>query len=91
MSAPEVTTIGQGQAGPTRGQRIKKDYNEAIPSICIERAVCYTRSHRETGGQPLIVRRARAFQEACEHIPVTIYPNELIVSAIGEERGALAA
>lgn len=88
MSAPQEINVGQGQAGPTRSQRIKKDYNEAVPSICIERAVCYTRSHRETGGQPLIVRRARAFQEACEHIPVIIYPDELIVGNRGGERRA---
>lgn len=86
MSIQTQTVIGKGQAAPTRIQRIKSDYNKAAPSICIERAVCFTRSHQETGGQALIVRRAKAFREACEQIPVTIYPDELLVGNRGTER-----
>jgi pyruvate formate-lyase/glycerol dehydratase family glycyl radical enzyme len=86
MSMQTQAAIGKAQAAPTRVQRIKSDYNRAVPSICIERAVCFTRSHQETGGQPLIVRRAKAFKESCERIPVTIYPDELLVGNRGAER-----
>lgn len=86
MRVQTQTATGQAQATTARVQRIKSDYNEAVPSICIERAVCFTRSHQETGGQPLIVRRAKAFKEACEQIPVTIYPDELLVGNRGTER-----
>jgi len=71
---------------PTRIQRIKSEYNKAEPSICIERAVLFTQSHQETGGEPLILRRAKAFEKACEHIPVIIFQDELLVGTPGRER-----
>ncbi len=70
----------------TRARRIKSEYNSVEPSICIERAVLFTRSHRETGGQPLILRRAKAFAKACEHVPVIIFQDELVVGTPGRER-----
>ena len=57
---------------PDRIDRLKKQFNQAIPSVCVERALEFTRSHRETEGLPLIVRRAKAFRTVCENIPVII-------------------
>lgn len=86
MIMQEQTTTVKAHDAPTRVQRIKSAYNEAAPSICIERAVLFTQSHRETGGEPLILRRAKAFQKACEHIPVIIFQDELLVGTPGKER-----
>lgn len=80
------TTIRQAHDAPTRIQRIKSEYNKAVPSICTERAVLYTRSHQETGGDPLILRRAKAFKKACEHVPVIVFRDELLVGTPGRER-----
>jgi pyruvate formate-lyase/glycerol dehydratase family glycyl radical enzyme len=86
MTAEEQVVAAQAGEAPTRGRRIKNDYNRAEPSLCIERALAFTLSHRQTGGEPLIIRRARAFQEACERIPAIIFDQELLVGTPGKER-----
>lgn len=83
MSMQDQITSGQTS---NRVQRIKNDYNQAEPSICIERAVAFTQSHQETGGEALIIRRAKAFKKACEQIPVIIFQDELLVGTPGKER-----
>ena len=82
----DMTTIAQATDVRTRVQRIKSDYNRADPSLCIERAVAFTRSHQQTGGDPPILRQAKAFKEACEQIPAIIFPGELLVGTPGRER-----
>ena len=67
-----------------RIQRLKQAYLDAKPSISVKRAEVFTESHRQTEGQPVILRRARAFKDVCGKIPVTIFPDELVVGAIGE-------
>lgn len=86
MTAGEQMIMTQVDDAPTRGQRIKREYNQAEPSLSIERALAFTRSHQGTGGDPLIIRRAKAFQEACEQIPAVIFSGELLVGTPGEER-----
>jgi len=86
MILQQQATIGNAHDGSPRVRRIKNEYNKAAPSICIERAVLYTRSHQETGGAPLILRRAKAFEKVCEEIPVTIFQDELLVGTPGKER-----
>lgn len=86
MTMQKQATIGTGHDGSPRIRRIKDEYNKAAPSICIDRAVLFTRSHQETGGAPLIVRRARAFEKTCSEMPIVIFPDELLVGTPGEER-----
>jgi formate C-acetyltransferase len=86
MSMQIQTMVEEAQAMSTRVQRIKNDYNKAHPSICIERAIHFSRSHQETGGDPPILRRAKAFKNACEQIPVIIFRDELLVGTPGKER-----
>jgi formate C-acetyltransferase len=81
-----MTKIAQATDARTRVQRIKSDYNQADPSLCIERAAAFTRSHQQTGGDPPILRQAKAFEEACEQIPAIIFPGELLVGTPGKER-----
>lgn len=62
----------------------KAAYIEAKPSISIQRALAFTASHKSTEGEPVIIRRAKAFKAVCESIPVTIFDRELVVGSIGE-------
>jgi formate C-acetyltransferase len=52
-----------------------------MPEIEADRAVLLTESYRATEGQPIILRRAKAFAHILEHLPITIRPMELIVGA----------
>lgn len=69
-----------------RIQGFQKEYIESKPSISIERALAFTASHKETEGEAVAIRRAKAFKRVCESIPVTIFDKELIVGSIGEFR-----
>ena len=81
---PEGTTLPEKvTSGGSRLQSLLQQFNEAVPSICVERALAFTRSHKDTEGQDLILRRARSFRATCENIPVTIFEHELIVGTPG--------
>lgn len=54
---------------------------EGKPQIEADRAVLLTQSYLETEGQPIVLRRAKAFANILENLPVTIRPNELIVGS----------
>ena len=51
------------------------------PEIETDRAVLLTESYKQTEGEPIITRRAKAFYHILKNIPVTIRPNELIVGS----------
>ena len=52
-----------------------------MPEIEADRAVLLTESYRKTEGQPIVLRRAKAFAHILEHLPITIRPMELIVGS----------
>lgn len=49
------------------------------PRVALERAVFFTESFKETEGQPLVLRWAKALKHIAENISVTIFDDELIV------------
>ncbi len=53
------------------------------PQIDVERARHFTASMKETEGQPLILRWARAMQRVAENITVHIDPGQLLVGRAG--------
>ncbi|ABW20219.1 glycyl radical protein [Alkaliphilus oremlandii] len=63
--------------------QLKKSYINTKPSICVERAIAFTNSHKKTEGEAMILRRAKAFKEVCKAVPVTIFDQELIVGTPG--------
>ncbi len=69
-----------------RIEEFKRSYIDSKPSISVKRALAFTASHKQTEGEAVIIRRAKAFKAVCESIPATIFDNELIVGAIGEFR-----
>ena len=61
---------------------------EKMPEIEADRAVLLTESYRQTEGEPIITRRAKAFAHILENISITIREDELIVgSATKAPRG----
>ena len=83
VAEKSVTIVQRVSESVDRIQALKAQFNEAAPSICIERALAFTRSHQKTEGLPLIVRRARAFREVCDNVPCVIFDGELIVGTPG--------
>ncbi|HAA04726.1 MAG TPA: glycyl radical enzyme, partial [Syntrophobacteraceae bacterium] len=49
------------------------------PRVTLDRAVAFTESFKETEGQPLVLRWAKALKHYAETAPVTIFDDELIV------------
>ena len=59
-----------------------------MPEIEADRALLITESYRQTEGEPIIIRRAKAFEHILKHIPIVIRESELIVgSATKAPRG----
>lgn len=52
-----------------------------MPEIEADRAILLTQSYRETEGEPVVVRHAKAFVHILKNIPITIRPLELIVGS----------
>jgi len=61
--------------------KLIEDLYAKLPEIEADRAVILTESYKETEGEPIISRRAKAFQAICERLPITIRPDELIVGS----------
>lgn len=69
-----------------RIEAAKNNYIYSKPSISYERARLWTESHKETEGQAVAIRRAKAFKKTCEELLVTIFEGELLVGTSGEFR-----
>ena len=68
--------------------RLVENLYKKMPEIEADRAVLLTESYRKTEGEPIILRRAKAFAHILENIPITIRDEELIVgSATQAPRG----
>ena len=68
--------------------RLVENLYKIMPEIEADRAVLLTQSYRQTEGEPIILRRAKAFAHILENIPITIRDEELIVgSATQAPRG----
>lgn len=52
-----------------------------MPEIESARAILLTESYKETEGEPMITRRAKAFAHILRHIPITIRDLELVVGS----------
>ncbi len=58
---------------------------DSFPRVSIERPVLYTESMRESEGEPMILRHAKALAYVLENMTVRILPGEVIVGTIVEE------
>ncbi len=62
----------------TRIQRLKEALFANPREISLERAVLYTESHRQTEGEPVIIRRAKATAHILNKVAISIRDDELI-------------
>ena len=68
-------------AKSARIERLKEELFRKMPEIEADRAVLLTESYMETEGEPIVTRRAKAFKNIMEHLPIVIRPDELIVGS----------
>ncbi len=64
-----------------RISRLVEDLYAKMPEIESARAVLITESYRQTESEPMIIRRAKAFEHILENIPIIIRDMELIVGS----------
>lgn len=62
----------------TRIQHLKEALFAHPREISLERALLYTASHRQTEGEPVILRRAKATAYILDHVAIAIRDEELI-------------
>jgi len=74
----------------TNEKRVDRLRREArrIPELCIERAVLFTESYKETEGQPEIIRRAKALKKLLSEMTIRIWDGELLVGNATSKRVA---
>ena len=61
--------------------RLIEHLHAKVPGIAAGRAEILTKSYQETEGEPIITRRAKAFERICRELPIIIRPEELIVGS----------
>ncbi len=64
-----------------RIEKLKSALFKEMPQIESARAVLITESYKQTEGEPIITRRAKAFCHILENIPIVIRDNELVVGS----------
>lgn len=62
-----------------RIEKLRKRFFETIPEICPERARYFTESMRESEGEYIAIRRAKAFTNVLEKMSIFVQDGELIV------------
>lgn len=67
----------------TRTKQLRDELMYTIPKICPERARLFTESMKESEGQPIVLRRARAFAHVLENTKIYVRNGELIVGSQG--------
>jgi len=59
--------------------RLRKKLMAGKPEICPERACIFTEAMKKTEGEPIVLRRAKAFREVLDRMSLYVDPEELIV------------
>lgn len=73
-----------------RIKRLKERVLATYPEIDLENARILTESFMETEGEPLVIRKAKAFRRQCQEKTVKIWDDELIVGNAGSKiRGGI--
>ncbi len=67
------------QPSSKRTAQLRDELIATIPRICSERAYLVTQSMKETEGQPMVIRRAKALEKVLREMTIFIRPGELIV------------
>lgn len=81
-------TVPEGKGYIERVNRLKARVLETRPEMDLENARILTEGFREAEGEPLVVRKAKAFRRQCREKTVTIWDDELIVGCSGSKTRA---
>jgi len=73
----------------SRIERLTKQLRSVRYEVCPERAILVTESYRDTEGEPILIRRAKALKRVLEEQSIAIYDDELIVGIQGGKKGAV--
>jgi len=65
-----------------RVKKRRQEWEEAIPIVCPESSISFTKSWKETEGLPVDLRWAYAFEKRLQESPIVINDGELIVSSL---------
>ena len=68
-----------------RVERLRQNIVRSKPELCSQRAVIITESYRQTEGEPIILRRAKALKDLLERMSIFIGDDELIVGHQAEK------
>lgn len=69
-----------------RIERLKDQYFDTVPPLCIERARLLTESFKETESEPMAIRRALAMKNILEKMSLHMCRDELLVGCLAEKR-----
>jgi formate C-acetyltransferase len=85
LSAQEerITGDGAGLRERSRAERILAEFQGEKPRVDVERGLYFTQSFRETEGQPLILRWAKALKHYAKNATVYIDDDQLVVGRSG--------
>lgn len=62
-----------------RFTKLRNRLLQAVPAMCPERARYYTESYKETEGEPMIIRRAKALAKTLEKMTIFVADDDLFV------------
>ena len=84
LSAQEAALVlGKRAVHDNVGDRVLRLFerarNSGQPRVALERAVLFTESFKETEGQPIVLRWAKALLHTTRNISINIFEDELIV------------
>ncbi|MFC2070526.1 pyruvate formate lyase family protein [Chloroflexota bacterium] len=65
-----------------RLKKLKERYLDTTPRLASERGTYYAESWKETEGQPVQLRIAKAVKRFLENIPTPVFDNELVVGSL---------
>lgn len=80
-----MTQTAQEPKYMKRVQHLKDRVLGTQPEMDLENARILTEGFREAEGEPLVVRKAKAFRKQCQEKTVTIWDDELIVGCSGSK------
>ncbi len=80
----------EGENKFPRIERLLDRYWQCAPAVDVERAKIYTQVYKDTEGEDVLIRRAKAFQAYCEQREIRIPQDQLIAGdAAREPRGGV--
>ena len=68
-----------GNSMNSRLKKLRDELLDTIPEICPERAKIFTESMKKSEGEPIVLRRAKAFNEVLNKMSIYVRDGELLV------------